>query len=171
MSSQNIGSPTHRLVLQADTATDLMTTTPISLNQDATVAEAAAFLVDKEISAAPVIDEAGRAVGVVSHTDIVRHVLGPDAGQRPRDEHVGYRITDFLLPPAVQDFLRGPKADSVRVRDILTPTILSVAPDDSALTVVAQLLALKVHRLFVIDKTGVLVGVVSTFDVLRKLHK
>jgi predicted transcriptional regulator len=29
---------------------------------------------------------------------------------------------------------------------------------------------MKVHRLFVIDDTGVLVGVVSTLDILRQLQ-
>jgi CBS domain-containing protein len=35
--------------------------------------------------------------------------------------------------------------------------------------VVGDMLALKVHRLFVVDD-GILVGVISAFDVLRKLR-
>jgi len=60
-----------RLVLWADTAADLLTPNPLSISQNATVKEAVAFLTDKGFSAAPVIDEAGRPVGVLSRADIV----------------------------------------------------------------------------------------------------
>jgi len=62
------------MVLGARTATDLMTPNPMSIRQSATVSEAATFLAGRGISAAPVIDEAGRPVGVVSSTDILIHV-------------------------------------------------------------------------------------------------
>lgn len=50
-----------------------MTTNPISIRETATVREAVAFLTDKGFSAAPVVDVAGRPVGVLSQTDIVVH--------------------------------------------------------------------------------------------------
>jgi CBS domain-containing protein len=61
------------LTFNAETAADLMTPNPISIGQNATIEEAAAFLTDQRISAAPVIDDAGRAVGVLSRPDIVGH--------------------------------------------------------------------------------------------------
>src|SRR6478609_3726231 len=61
------------LALNAATAADLMTPNPQSIRQNATIKEAAAFLTDRRISAAPVIDDAGRAVGVLSRADIVLH--------------------------------------------------------------------------------------------------
>src|SRR3954471_11510285 len=61
------------LALQARTAADLMTPNPTSLQQDATLHEAVAWLVDRGVSGAPVIDEAGRPVGVFSRTDVLIH--------------------------------------------------------------------------------------------------
>lgn len=63
--------PAPLMVLDARTARDLMTANPVSIHQAATVGEAAAFLSGRGISAAPVIDEAGRPVGVVSGTDLL----------------------------------------------------------------------------------------------------
>src|SRR6516225_1949447 len=60
-----------RLSLCAETAADLMTPDPLSIRADATVHEAVAFLTDKGFSAAPVIDKAGRPVGVLSRADII----------------------------------------------------------------------------------------------------
>src|SRR5258708_30867048 len=62
-----------QMTLIAETAADMMTPNPVSIREKATVSEAVAFLTDKGISAAPVIDKAGRAVGVVSRSDLLVH--------------------------------------------------------------------------------------------------
>src|SRR5262249_28883167 len=61
------------LYLAAETAADLMTPDPVSIRADATLREALALLIDRGFSAAPVIDAAGRPVGVLSRTDLLVH--------------------------------------------------------------------------------------------------
>jgi CBS domain-containing protein len=53
----------------------------------------------------------------------------------------------------------------------MTPVVFCVHPDDPAAEVVEKMLALNVRRLFVVDDAGVLVGVVSAFDMLRGLGR
>jgi CBS domain-containing protein len=158
-------SPPH-LVLCAATAADLMTPNPLSIAATATVKEAAAFLTDKGFSVAPVIDEAGRPVGVVSQSDILIHDREggegrsghPEAGDGP----------DARDPSVVWvDVVNG---DLTQVRDIMAPTVFSVAPDTPAQQVIDDMLGQRIHRLFVVDTDGILVGVISTVDVLRHLH-
>src|SRR5262245_21606428 len=60
-----------RLKLCAETAAALMTPDPLSIREDATVHEAVSFLTDNGFSAAPVVDKAGRPVGVLSRADII----------------------------------------------------------------------------------------------------
>jgi len=59
--------------------------------------------------------------------------------------------------------------DPTTVRDMMTPAVFSVPPDTPASQVISEMLTLHVHRLFVVDEAGVLVGVVSAMDVLRHL--
>ncbi len=167
-SSQKPHSPAD-LVLRAETAADLMTGNPLSVRHDAPLGDAAAFLVRHEISAAPVVDDAGRAVGVISHTDVVRH----DSQAALKDPHDAeyYRALDRRCPPAMSEAVYGKRPETIRARDVMTPVVVQVAPQDSAVAVVAKLLALKIHRLFVVDPSGTLVGVISTLDVLRCLHR
>ncbi len=136
------------LMLHARTAAELMTPDPKSVRHDATVAEAAAFLSARGFSAAPVIDEAGRPVGVVSRTDLLTHQ--------------GQRAANMLAAP-----YRVEPGGETSVRDVMTPAVFCVRPDTPAAKVVEKMLALNVRRLFVVDDAGVLVGVVSAFDVLR----
>jgi CBS domain-containing protein len=134
-----------------------MSVDPISIQADAFVAEAVVLLTERGFSAAPVIDEAGRPVGVVSRTDLLVHDReegAPTACSAHEQESLG---TGFQVK----------RIDSTRVADVMTPVVFCVAPDDSAEHVIAQMLSLNVHRLFVVDSDGVLVGVISGQDVLR----
>jgi CBS domain-containing protein len=136
-----------RLCLWADTAEELMMPNPVSIRGDATFAEALALLTDRGFSAAPVIDDAGRPLGVLSRADILVH----------EREQLAAR------PGAAAQA-------AARVRDLMTPVVFSVAPETAAQKVIHEMLSLKVHRLFVVDGDGVLVGVISAEDVLRHLR-
>ncbi len=155
------------LILRAETAGEMMSSNPVSIRDSASVQEAVALFTDKGFSAAPVIDEAGRPVGVLSRADIIVH-------DRERPEYVApeyYEETATTLPsgePAPRSMHLG-SVDSTRVSDIMTPVVFSVAPGTPAARVVEDMVSLKVHRLFVVDEFGVLVGVISALDVLKNL--
>jgi CBS domain-containing protein len=158
-----------RLVLTAETAADLMTRNPVSISADATVPEAIDLLVDKGISAAPVIDGAGRPVGVLSHSDILVHDREKVDFLRPLPEYYQRSDSTSVTGDAFPEDYRVENADAVRVKDLMTPAVFSVTPEAPAARVVEDMVALKVHRLFVVDRNGVLVGVISALDVLRSL--
>lgn len=163
------GTPA-RLVLAANTAGDLMAPNPLSISEKATVKEATAFLTEKGFSAAPVIDDAGRPVGVVSKTDIVVHAREKVEYLKPAPEY--YQRSDLTAPSgeALGTGFQVENVDTTLVRDIMTPAVFAVTPETPARDFVEQILALNVHRLFVVDRAGVLVGVVSALDVLRQLR-
>jgi CBS domain-containing protein len=127
------------------TAKDVMRQNPRSIHRSATMADAAEFLTSARVGAAPVIDDAGRPLGVISRTDIVRQLR-----------------TDGMLRPNFA---------SQTVHAIMSPRVYFVLPSTPIKSVISKMLRRKVQRLFVIDQHGVLVGVVSAIDVLRGLHK
>jgi CBS domain-containing protein len=154
-----------RLVLRAATAADLMTPNPVSVTAEISVTEAAAFLTDNGFGAAPVIDAPGRPVGVVSRSDIVvRHRESiPRAASGPARQAAASRDPCTVTRTDIVD------GDLMQVSDIMTPVVFSVTPETPAPRVIEEMLARKVHRLFVIDRDGALVGIISAVDVLRHL--
>lgn len=130
------------ITLLAETAADIMAPGPVSLQATATVAEAAQFLTARGFGAAVVIDAAGHPIGVVTKTDLLIHA---------------------------REKSKGLEDDATAVRSVMTPAVFSVRTDTAARSVIDQLLALNVHHLFVTDGSGVVVGVISPVDVLRKL--
>jgi CBS domain-containing protein len=154
------------LVLDAATAADLMVPGPVSIEADATVAEAVDLLIGKGFSAAPVIDESGRAVGVLSRSDLLIHGRERRGGAVPDY----YTRADLAGDTPETPACRPVRDEGVRVCDLMTPVVFTVAPDAPVRRVVGDMLALKVHRLFVSDREGVLIGVISALDVLQHLR-
>ena len=154
-----------RLVLEARTAADLMSPNPVSLRSAATVQEAVALLTDRGFSAAPVIDAAGRPLGVLSRTDLLVH-------EREQTHHATMSWDADLESPMtpVHQGFSVEVVDPTRVLDIMTPVVFTVGLHAPAREAVEQMLALKVHQLFVVDREGALVGVISALDVLRRLR-
>ncbi|QEL17511.1 CBS domain-containing protein [Limnoglobus roseus] len=78
---QTLPAPmTRRTRLEKFRASDLMTTNPVSVRHGMSARDAALFLDGRGIGAAPVVDEAGRAIGVLSRTDVLLAVIaGVDA--------------------------------------------------------------------------------------------
>src|SRR5262245_38488139 len=159
MSSISNRPPLPKLQLQAATAADMMTENPISLRADAGVPEAIALMTDRGFTVAPVIDESGRAVGVVSVTDLLIHnreysrfVQTDDATVYSDLRHHAKR-----LPPDMGIEI----VDPTSVSEIMTPTVFVVALDTAASEVVRTMLSRRVHHLFVADNQGTLIGVIS----------
>jgi CBS domain-containing protein len=157
------------LQLRAETAADLMVPNPISLRADANVREALVLLTDKGFSAAPVIDEAGRPIGVLSRGDLLVHDREKVDFLPPGGTYFYEQDLHTRKGQPVEGF-QVENVDQTRVRDLMTPAIFSVDPKTPAAKVIRDMLALHVHRLFVVDEAGILIGVVTAMDVLRQLR-
>ena len=158
------------LRLHAATAADAMTANPMSIREELTVHEAVVFLIERGISAAPVINEAGRPVGVVTEADILRHNRDHADHMHPvpaeafdreltltTGEHLDRNAFEVEVP------------DVARVRDIMNPVVYAVLRTAPIADVVRELVRRRIHRLFVVDDAGSLVGVVTTLDLLGRL--
>ena len=56
----------------------------------------------------------------------------------------------------------------MRVRDVMTSPVISIAPDSTVLEAVRIMLLRRISGLPVIDKSGSLVGIVTEGDFLRR---
>lgn len=135
---------------------------PLCLRPETTYEEAAMLLCRHELSGAPVVDEAGVVVGMVSEKDLFR-VLYP------------FYKSFYESPDAYTDFeSRESKAQEIRhhpVSSFMTSQVITITPDAPLMRAGALMLAHHVHLLPVVEK-GKLVGIlrrgVLYRSVLRK---
>ncbi|MFP3939898.1 MAG: CBS domain-containing protein [Thermoanaerobaculia bacterium] len=155
------------------TAADLMTPDVLTVPEEMTVRELSTFLMDNEITGAPVVDAEGRLVGVVSAVDIADMAAGEEAGDEGGDgPGRGFydRAFEDTLSRDIREELGPVEGDEgeVRVGEIMNPEVYSV-PEDAAVAQVAMtMLSHHIHRLLVIEESRV-VGIITTSDLLGLL--
>ena len=125
---------------------DLMSRQVISIADSATVLDGWQLLARHGVGQAPVVNEAGRLVGLFCRGDL----LSPDRLPTP-DSH-----------PLVWQALMAQN-----VSDIMVSPVPSVSPDADIRRVASVLLETGLPGLAVVDELGVVAGFVSRSDILR----
>jgi CBS domain-containing protein len=138
-----------------------MTPSVVAVSPDAKVAEIAALLLERRISAVAVVETDGRVAGLVSEGDLIRRPeLDTD---KPRG-----RWLRLLLSPEDQerDFV---KTHGLRARDVMSSPAISVPPEATLADIVDQMARRRIKRVLVLEG-GRLAGIVTRTDLLRALH-
>jgi CBS domain-containing protein len=149
------------------TAADLMQTDVAKLLASAPIESALGTFQDYHISGAPVVNEAGELVGVLSASDLIRSEHTGEGGFASRESD--YYMSDEASgeePPPLGDDYSTPTIGQETVGDWMNARIISVAPDATLGQVCEQMRRESVHRVFVVDEKQLL-GVVSSTDLVR----
>jgi len=132
------------------TVKDVMTAEVVAVRRDATFKELAAVLRRYRVSALPVVDDAGRVIGVVSEADLLAKEALADPGV----------MAEVLHRKDVR------KAEGLTAGDLMTSPPVTAAPEDQVEQAARMMHFMRVKRLPVVNSGGQLVGIVSRSDVL-----
>jgi CBS domain-containing protein len=151
------------------TAKDIMNPDILTVRDDWSVERAAEFFVENSISGAPVVNNDGELIGVVSLTDIVLHSTLPISETR-RDAPHDYYMEALGRSYSHQEISSFQIAgEPLRtVRDIMTPVIYKVTQSAPVQQIAATMIRHNIHRIFV-TRDDQVVGIISTSDMLRMI--
>jgi CBS domain-containing protein len=160
-------------------ARDVMTTDLLVVGHGMSLDEVARYLVEHEISGAPVVDSRGRLLGVVSLSDLVRA-----GAEEERAGGVSRRSDARRAPEALTlDTLEEPEPpeeateepdeelaeeEPRRVTDVMSTQVLSVEGSTPVSEVARMMVQARYHRVLVTED-GKLRGLVSSMDLVRLL--
>jgi CBS domain-containing protein len=151
------------------TAKDIMTRNVLRVKEDMTVHELATFLTENEITGAPVENNTGKLVGVVSVWDI--------ALTEAEQATIEVEHSNSSLYSGVKKRLNREEAltlhmedEGMQVKDIMTPVAYTVPEDTPVGEIAKTMIAGRVHRLLV-TKNNHMVGIVTTMDLLKIIVK
>ena len=145
-------------------AGDVMTRDVITVSPSTTVKALCKILDEHGITGAPVVDEDGRIVGIVSQTDIL---VSQPASQVRREDYD--EIYDLFSPSPDPDApLAGHRRSARWVEDIMTRKVQVAEEDMGILELCAMMSKMRIHRVPV-ARDGRLVGIVSALDLVALL--
>jgi len=135
----------------------------VVIHASSTIREAAASLVDRKVGTLPVVDEAGKLIGILSITDIADIFL-PDAVSLIDDIDF---VKDFgaIRKPAPRDLKQ---AETLEVVDIMEQPVF-VDEECSLLRALSLMEKHDLQDLPVVTKDGHLVGIASRVDIGRAI--
>jgi CBS-domain-containing membrane protein len=142
--------------LRCVTVRDVMRMQMVTVVPEMTVRELAHVLLDAGIRSAPVLDAAGKIVGVASQSD----VIAPRATS-PRGDGTD---ADCASPSCACGLAE------LRVRDVMGPVGPTVLPDEPLPRLVRRFVRERVQRALVVEN-GMLLGIVTPIDVLGAIDE
>jgi CBS domain-containing protein len=144
---------------------DYMDDDPATVKPDTRAEDVARLLGEHELHGVPVVNEAGRCIGIVTENDLV---MADEEG----DLHIPHYIELFgglvFLEPVRGFERRLKKAMAATARDLMTSDPTTIGPDEDV-HAAAKLISTSGHNRLPVVEHGRLVGVITRADVLRAL--
>ena len=143
-------------------ANDIMTPFVISVTPDAMVTEAAQIMLETGVSGLPVINSAGKLVGMLTEGDLLRRAETETEHERPR-------WLEYILGPgkAAQEFIR---AHGRKVGEVMTDDPICVTRETGLEEVVKLMERRRLKRVPVVQGDEV-VGIISRANLVAALVK
>lgn len=150
------------------TAGDLMRTNIVTVSYAAPLSEVERVLADARVSGAPVVDQSGQIVGVISLRDLIER-YAEDEDARPRRGHGFFHLSSEETLDEDFESFEVPEEAEETACDLMTAQVFSV-PVEAGLKEIADVMCKhSVHRVLVTDG-GRLLGLISTLDILDALR-
>jgi len=141
-------------------AKDIMTKEVISVKPETTIEELARLLMKQQISGAPVVDDKGKIVGIVTENDLI---------SKNSRLHIPtiLRLFDAYIPlgtSKMESDIRKMAASTVE--DICTKEIITVDEEASVEYIATIMTEKRIHILPVV-REGKLVGIIGKKDMIK----
>ncbi len=148
-------------------ASDIMTKDVICVKPETKIIELDKVFIKQKINGAPVVDENGSLVGVVSKSDIVNYDF-------KKGMHAG-SISDYYRSTGIESQMTEDPIEidassmgDTEVKDIMISNVITGNPDDSIHDLAKMMCEKKIHRLVIVEGKKV-VGIIGTLDILKKV--
>lgn len=149
--------------LENVTAADVMSRDLVVVPANMALRSAAHLLAQTHITGAPVVNDEGVCVGVISTTDFVRRVEEEPHDQSLESEN-GCVCSDWQVIELSQ-----PLEDTVC--NYMTPDPVMANPDTRLAELAAMMVEVHIHRVVIVDQHRRPQGIVSSTDILAALAR
>lgn len=137
-------------------ANDLMSTAVVLVPKEMSLPAAAHLLAQSHVSGAPVVDDEGRCIGVLSNTDFVHYA---EQGKRHKEPCAAQALSSWQI--VTPDEPHGDWVADYMTTDPVT------APARTTIGELARMMIdAHIHRVVVVDERQRPIGVVSSTDIL-----
>jgi CBS domain-containing protein len=141
-------------------ASDIMTSPAYTIRDRSTVGEAARIMAEEGIGALPVVNDDGKIVGILSHTDFfLSPVRYPGAGG-----HLFDLLGSYVSPDTIEEVSKS--VSDRPVGAVMKTPVVTVGGDEDVTEVAKKMLGASLNRMPVVDD-GRVIGIVTRHDFVK----
>jgi len=130
-----------------------------TVHPDSPITQVIEILLDKDFTAVPVVDDAGKVVGMISDSDLLtRGGMNVTISLK--------KATDLDFVHQLHDSLENPNR---KVSEVMTREVATVPPDMILGRAAKLMVEKRLKRLPVVDAQGKLIGILGRLDVLNTI--
>lgn len=141
-------------------AKDIMTEDVITVSPSMTIEELARVLMKNQISGAPVVDEEGNLIGIVTENDLIT---------QNKRLHIPtiLRLFDAFIPLGTSRLEKEiKKITATTVGEVCTKKVITVEPETPLEEIATIMTEKKIHLIPVVEK-GKIVGIIGKRDIIK----
>jgi CBS domain-containing protein len=143
----------------------------ITLRPETSLQEIHEVMIENAIHGVPVVDAQGRAVGMVTSTDLLTYGLDVDEAEQTRPAAVDYlaRLLEYS-PDEARDLTHavGDRFAGRTIADVMTEDVVTVDVDAPIREAAEEMSRNQIHRI-VATEHGRVCGIVSSLDLVALL--
>ena len=144
------------------TVADIMVSSVTHVGPDSTLAEAAQVMLQRGVTAIPVVGESQEVLGLLTDGHLLRFLL-PHTVSELGPGHMGGRRRQKPAPKLAPE-----DAAQMPVREVMDRSVMCLSEDQTVAEVAALMLTKDIDR-FPVTRDGALVGFLTRGDIVRKL--
>jgi len=147
-----------------NTVADVMSRDPVVVKSETPLKEAVQILAERRISGLPVVDDAGKLVGIISETDL----MWQETGVTPPAYIMFLDSVIYLQNPG--NYERDlHKVLGQTVGEVMSKNPITISANKSLKEAAKVMQEHSVHRLPVLDSEGQVIGILTRGDVIRAM--
>jgi CBS domain-containing protein len=153
--------------LLGESLSTVMTSKVYCIAKETPIEVLAMLFLEREVSAAPVVDGDGRPLGLVSKTDLVRALFGDSARSGAAWlEHESDSTAERLLRFAAAGGVAEGTAEN-----LMTPVPFTIAESATLIEAIGMMSEQRLHHAVVLSSEGYVVGILSALDIVDLVAK
>lgn len=146
------------------TVADVMSHDPIMVQPETSIKDVIKLLAERRLSGLPVVDQAGKLVGIISETDLLWQQTGVSM-----PTYIMFLDSVIYLENPARHDKEMHKALGLTVGEVMSGDPLTITPDEP-LPKAAKLMQEKsIRRLAVTDEAGKVIGILTPGDIVRTM--
>ncbi|MBM3708201.1 MAG: CBS domain-containing protein [Actinobacteria bacterium] len=144
---------------------DVMTEKVITVSKNTTVGELSRILLKNKISGLPVVDDAGKLIGMVTDADIITEDMEPIFPIYFDPLIISYAFIENFekYKKDIKEYLKTP------VGEIMSRRVKSVKKDTPVSEAAKIMVRDKINRIPVVDENNKVIGIVARADILKSM--